>query len=309
MKLGVVFPMIDVREFARDLAPQVEAFGFESLWLGEHTHMPTATVHQYTYGHERNRRPDGFLPDYYRRFPDPYVSLAAAAMVTTTVKLGTAVALPAEHNPLSLAKEIATLDLISEGRLILGAGFGWNAPESENNGVPFKKRYTVFREKVLAMQALWSEETVERNGDHVRFSESWSYPKPHQPGGPPVLIGARLTPRTIGYIVEFGHGCIPVLAFEGENLEQDVAALRHAAEAAGRDPMSLDITVVEPAGGFRGKRSVDVFDSTLPPTELLDRLRRIDVTRLVVSVPVSSPGLTTHALGRYADVRTSEALA
>ncbi|MGE0386392.1 MAG: TIGR03619 family F420-dependent LLM class oxidoreductase [Gammaproteobacteria bacterium] len=296
MKIGLV-AQITEPESMPGLARAVEALGFESLFMGEHTHMPVDTVHAYT--GDSGQRSKGYVPDYYRRFPDPYACLAAAAVATSRLRLGTCVALPAEHPPLALAKTVATLDRLGAGRLVFGVGYGWNRLELENNGIDFAARHAVLREKILAMRELWSRETATFAGEHVRFSECWSYPKPAQ-ARIPVLLGAKLTPRAIRHIVEFCDGCIPVKTFEDGRLAEDLAALRDAMRQAGRDPATLDVTIVEPSGSMAGKRSAQRFDEVLPAPEWLGALERLGVTRVLLGLPLSSPELTAHAMARYA---------
>ncbi len=168
------------------VAPLVEDHGLDALFVGEHTHIPVATVHP---GH-----PTG-VPEFYKRFLDPFVQLAVAAAVTERVRIGTGVVLVAERNPLELAKSVASLDVVSGGRVEVGVGYGWNPLEMANNGVDPSRRRQVFREKLAAVRRLWTEETVECHGRWVDFTESWSFPKPVQDPHPPVLLGAAATGR------------------------------------------------------------------------------------------------------------------
>ena len=151
---------------------------------------------------------DGSLPDdRYMRTLDPWVALAGAAAVTSRIELATAVALPVEHDPITLAKTIASLDHLSGGRVALGAGFGWNTDELSDHGVPAGKRRTVLREYVEAMRALWSTEQAEYDGTFVRFGPSWAWPKPVR-GDVPVLVGASGTDKTFEWIARTGDGWI-----------------------------------------------------------------------------------------------------
>src|SRR5688572_12849542 len=183
MKFGLAYHTSDLAMSPVDLAREAEVRGFDSLYVPEHTHIPVS---------RRSAAPTGEaeLPDVYRRTYDPYIALAAAASVTKKLRLGTGVALPAQHDAIALAKEIATLDFISGGRFTWGIGFGWNREEAENHGVAFARRRDIVREKVEAARALWSAEVATYQGEHVRFEASWQWPKPVQRRGPPVLIGA-----------------------------------------------------------------------------------------------------------------------
>src|SRR2546423_2132527 len=142
MKVGLSIPVDELTLPIEEIAPAAETRGVESLWVGEHTHTPVATRHP--------RTPDGHLPETYKHFLDPFVVLGVAAVTTSSLRLGTSIVLPAEHEPLAMAKRVATLDFISRGRLELGVGYGWNALELVNNGVDLKRRRATFREKVAA---------------------------------------------------------------------------------------------------------------------------------------------------------------
>jgi probable F420-dependent oxidoreductase len=185
----------------RVVAPLVEDHGLDAIFLGEHTHTPIATVHP--------EMPDG-LPEFYKRFLDPFVQLAVAATLTERIRIGTGVVLVTERNPLELAKALASLDVISGGRLDVGVGYGWNPLELINSGIAPSTRRAVFREKLTAVRRLWTEEVTGFDGEFVHFSESYSYPKPLQKPNPPVLIGAGASTATFDDVVELGEGWYPL---------------------------------------------------------------------------------------------------
>jgi probable F420-dependent oxidoreductase len=185
----------------RTVAPLVEEYGLDALFLGEHTHTPVATVHP--------EMPLG-LPEFYKRFLDPFVQLAVAATLTDRIRIGTGVVLVAERNPLELAKALASLDCISGGRLEVGVGYGWNKLELTNNGIDPSTRRAVFREKLKAIRRLWTEEITGYSGEFVKFSDSWSYPKPLQKPNPPILIGAGASTETFDDVLELGDGWYPL---------------------------------------------------------------------------------------------------
>ena len=164
------------------LASEAEARGFESIFFPEHTHIPTSRKTPWPGGAE--------LPREYSHTHDPFIALTAAAAVTRTIKLATGICLITERDPIVMAKQVASLDLLSRGRVVLGIGAGWNVEEMANHGVAFATRWKVTRERVLAMRRIWSEEAAEFHGEFVDFEPIWSYPKPVQVGGPPVLLGA-----------------------------------------------------------------------------------------------------------------------
>lgn len=207
-------------------AQEAELRGFHSFYVPEHTHIPVrrAAPHPGT--------GDESLPDdRYLRTLDPWVALAGAAAVTSRIELATAVALPVEHDPITLAKTIASLDHLCGGRVVLGAGFGWNTDELADHGVPPDRRRAVLREYVEAMRALWRHEQAEYDGKFVRFGPSWSWPKPVN-GDVPVLIGASGTDRTFEWIARTGDGWITTPQDDG--IVGKVARLRDTWAAAGR---------------------------------------------------------------------------
>ncbi len=199
------------------LARAAEARGFESLFFPEHTHIPASRISPWPGGSD--------LPDIYWRSHDPFVGLATAAAVTQTLKIGTGITLITERDPIVMAKQVASLDALSEGRVLLGVGAGWNAEEMANHGVAFADRWKVLRERILAMQAIWTQDEPEFHGEFVDFDPLWSYPKPAQAGGPPILLGAssRWTWDRIG---EYGHGWFPM--FQDAKRAQAQGAIDYA---------------------------------------------------------------------------------
>jgi probable F420-dependent oxidoreductase len=228
MRYGVVLFTSDRGITPAPAAQAAEAAGFDCFYVPEHTHIPVRreALHPRTGTQE--------LPDdRYMRTLDPWVSLSMAAAVTSTIRLGTAVALPAEHDPITLAKTIASLDHLSGGRVVLGAGFGWNTDELTDHGVPAGKRRTVVREYLEAMQALWSQPEASYDGEHISFGASWAWPKPVQQPRIPIIIGADGTPKTFAWIARSADGW---LTTPGEpDLEAKVAQLREAWQESGRE--------------------------------------------------------------------------
>jgi probable F420-dependent oxidoreductase len=202
MRFGVVLFTSDRGIAPSACAKAAEDAGFYSFYVPEHTHIPVRrdAAHPATGGAD--------LPDdRYLRTLDPWVSLATAAQATSTIRLATAVALPVESDPITLAKTIATLDHLSGGRVTLGAGFGWNTDELADHGIPAKFRYTALREYVEAMRALWTEDVAVYQGRFVSFEGSWAYPKPTQEHVP-ILVGAGGTDRTFSWIAAHADGWI-----------------------------------------------------------------------------------------------------
>jgi len=208
------------------LAKAAEDRGFDTIYVPEHTHIPVRRDALHPTGGEE-------LPDdRYLRTLDPWVSLATAAAVTERIGLSTAVALPVESDPITLAKTIATLDHLSGGRVSIGAGFGWNTDELTDHHVPAAKRRTVLAEYLAAMRALWTEEEASFDGEFVKFGPSWAYPKPPQ-GRIPVVIGAGGGPKTMKWIAQHADGWMTT------PIETDIAdkaeVLRREWTDAGRD--------------------------------------------------------------------------
>ncbi len=227
-----------------ELARWAEEQGFESMWHGEHSHIPTSRRSPFPLG--------GELPEWYKHFFDPVVALSAAAAVTDRIKLGSSVMLLPEHHPIHLAKQAACLDVAAQGRLLLGIGAGWNAEEMADHGVAFKDRWKVTRETVLAMREIWTKEAAEYHGEFVDFGPLWCWPKPVQPGGPPIIMGAN-SKWTPARVAEYCDGWFPL---DGPgDLATGMAAIRAEAEKIGRDPASIEMSVIagyEAAAPARG---------------------------------------------------------
>jgi probable F420-dependent oxidoreductase len=221
------------------------------------------------------------LPDYYWRSHDQFVALAAAAAVTSTLKLATGITLVAQRDPLWLAKEVASLDLISGGRVLFGIGYGWNKEEMADHGLRYTERRAVLRENILAMQELWTKDEAEFHGDHVDFEPSWSWPKPVQKPHPPVILGGAAGPKTIEHIVEFCDGWMPIAGRHsfGDRLDD----LRLAAEQAGRDPASIEL------GLFMAP----------PDARSLEPLAASGIARAVLGLPQGPPEQVLEALDSF----------
>ncbi|HSB12034.1 MAG TPA: LLM class F420-dependent oxidoreductase [Blastocatellia bacterium] len=233
MLYGVAMFSTDYAIRPDELASELEQRGFESLWLPEHTHIPVSRRTPYPAG--------GDLPKEYSHTYDPFVALTAAALATTRLRVATGICLVIERDPITTAKEVASLDMLSGGRFIFGIGGGWNAEEMENHGMDFKKRWRAIRERVLAMKEIWTKDEAEFHGEFVNFDKIWSYPKPVQKPHPPVLMGGD-GPKTFDRVIEFCDGWMPI-GYRLANLSEKVANLRQRAAAAGRDPKSISISI------------------------------------------------------------------
>ena len=214
-----------------DIGRAVEERGFGSLFYAEHTHIPVAST-----------RSDGRPMTGYRDSYDPFVALAAAAAVTSTIRLGTAVCLVPQRDPFTVAKAVASVDRISGGRFEFGVGPGWNLAEMANHGVDPRTRTARMIDHVRAMRAIWAADEAEYHGEYVDFAPVWSWPKPVQQPGPPVLVGGN-GPGAEDRVLEFGDGWLPQagpLADVAELRTRMIALQQRAAEAGrGRIPVTL----------------------------------------------------------------------
>ncbi len=276
MDFGVVMFPTEYAMRPDALARALEERVFESLWVPEHTHIPAS---------RRSPWPGGpNLPREYWHSYDPFVALTAAAMATTRLRLGTGICLVVERDPITTAKEVASLDRLSGGRFIFGIGGGWNAEEMENHGTDFKKRWRVLRERVLAMKEIWTKEEAEFHGEFTRFDKIWSHPKPLQKPHPPILMGGD-GPTTFDRVVEFADGWMPI-SRPGQNPVAKISALRERAERAGRNPKTISVTI------FFAK----------PDKAALDGLRVAGVDRAIFGVPSESPDKILPMLDAYAQL-------
>lgn len=233
MRVGAFYFPTDYGINVAELARVLEDRGFDSLYVCEHTHIPTSRKSPFPGG--------GELPKRYAHTHDPFVALSFAAAATKTLKLGTGIALIPQRDPIVTAKSVASLDQLSGGRFIFGIGGGWNVEEMENHGASYDTRFKLMRERILAMKELWTKEAAEYHGEFVNFDPVWQYPKPKQRPHPPILLGGE-TDYTLKRIVEFCDGWFP-RPRGGWEPKTAVERLHRMAKDAGRDPKSLSITV------------------------------------------------------------------
>jgi probable F420-dependent oxidoreductase len=254
-----------------DLARAVEDRGFASLAVPEHTHMPV----------DHSPHPSGGeLPEEYARTLDPVVALTTAAAVTTDLRLLFGVSLVAQHDPIVLAKAVASLDHVSDGRVELGVGYGWNRPEVEHHGVAWRERRDVVRDRVRTMRTLWADDEAHVDLPHVQLAPSWSWPKPAQRPGPPVLLGAALGPRTLRDLADTFDGWLPI----GRRAALDgIERVRTAFTEAGR----------------RSRPRVQVL-GVAPREDGLRELAAAGVERVTVWLPSAPAAEARPELDRYA---------
>ncbi len=262
MDFGVYMFPTDYAIRPDELAREVEARGFESIWFPEHTHIPASRRSPWPGG--------GDLPREYWHCYDPFVALTAAAAATTTLKLGTGICLVIERDPIVMAKEVASVDQISNGRFMFGIGGGWNAEEMENHGTNFRRRWRILRENIMAMKTIWTEDEPEFHGDFVDFDPIWSYPKPAQTPHPPIFMGGD-GPRTFDRVVELADGWMPIggRVNSGPKLGEKAALLRTRLEDAGRDPDAVPITIF----------------GVSPDADTIARMEQDGVSRVLLTLP------------------------
>ena len=226
MELGILAFATDQAMRPDQLALTVEDRGFESMWVTEHTHVPTSRATPWPGGSE--------LPEYYKRTLDPFVALTSAAAATSRLRIGTGICLVAQHDPIVLAKSVASLDLLSDGRFLFGIGVGWNVEEMASHGVDAKRRRSLVREKVLAMRRLWTDDVASFHGEFVDLPPSWMWPKPIQHPHPPIILGGAGGPVRVRHVIEYCDGWMPIHG--RRDVVAAIAELRAAAEDAGSDP-------------------------------------------------------------------------
>lgn len=271
MRIGISVFATDRSWPIDDLARATEDRGLASLMVPEHTHMPV----------EHTPHPAGRgLPDEYQRTLDPFLALGAAAAATSRLELLTGVALVAQRDPIVTAKEVATLDHLSGGRVTFGVGYGWNVPELEHHGVAFTDRRAVARDRLALMRALWTQQEASLEAEHASLAPSRAWPKPLQRPHPPVLLGAALGPRTLGDLVTVCDGWLPLGA---RAAAEGLPRLREAWREAGRE----------------GAPMVHVSGAR-PDADYLRRLAGAGVDRASVWVPSTGREETLPALDELA---------
>jgi probable F420-dependent oxidoreductase len=270
------FPTDDAIEPA-ELARELEQRGFESMFVTEHTHIPASRDTPYPAG--------GDLPPEYWHIHDPFVALATAATATERLKLGTAICLVVERDPITTAKEVATLDRLSDGRMIFGVGAGWNLEEMANHGTDPGRRFGLLRERMEAMKVIWTEDEPEYHGRYVDFDPIWCWPKPVTTPHPPVLVGGN--GRTVyDRVLAYGDAWLPNRIGDDEKIMARIAKLRRLGEEAGRGPIptSLQLAPRDPA--------------------LLERYEQAGVSRAVYMLPAAERPEVERKLDQFTAAMT-----
>jgi probable F420-dependent oxidoreductase len=270
---GVAIFSTDETILPDEVARMAEERGFESIFFPEHTHIPTSRRTPYPAGEP--------LPREYFRIIDPLVALTAAAGATSTIKLGTGILLVAQRDPIVTAKAVASVDLISNGRVLLGIGTGWNEDEMESHGVEPRRRFGKVKEHVEAMKAIWTDEEAVYDGKHVSFTPMNSWPKPVQPGGPPILVAGN--GRTVyDRVLDYGDAWFPNRLGDEEKFAARIDKLQRLGKERGRDsvPVTLQLAPLDAAE--------------------IERYEQRGVTRCVWYLPPATRDKVEPALDRYA---------
>ena len=283
MKIGVFSFNTEYTLRADKLARAVEERGLESFWLPEHTHIPAPPdgVVKMVDGRE--------LPREYRHMSDPFLGLAAAAAATTRITLGTAICLINQHHPISLAKRVATLDHLSDGRFVFGVGAGWNVAEMNNHGIAFVDRWRQLTERLDALKVLWGDERARFAGKFVQFDDVWLYPKPLQRPHPPILLGTLDTPFGRGLVAKHADAWMPI-ALNLDYTKKSLTDVRERMDRAGRDPSKLAISML-----FLAEREQS--------EAALAQARAMDVERAILRLPAADEATVLRTLDRYAAIR------
>jgi probable F420-dependent oxidoreductase len=271
MKFGVSTFVTDEGIGPAALGTALEERGFDSLYVAEHTHIPASRETPYPAG--------GDLPREYYRILDPFVVLTAAAVATERLELGTGIALVAQRDPIILAKEVASLDLVSGGRAVLGIGAGWNREEMRNHGTDPTTRMRLVRESILAMRAIWENDQAEFHGEFVDFDPIYCWPKPLR--RPPVMVGGA-GPKTFDRVLEFGDGWMPISLRGGDRLAAGIKELRDRADR------HVPVTAC----------------SAIPEPEVVERMAEIEVDELLFHLPTEPAAETLTRLDRMASLIT-----
>ncbi len=274
MKFGISIFLTEYTIGPAELARAMEDLGFDALFIPEHTHIPVSRRSPYPGG--------GDLPREYSHTLDPFLALSAAAAVTQRLKLGTGVCLVIEHDPIVLAKEVATLDLLSNGRVLFGIGGGWNYEEMEDHGTRPSLRWRILRERVLAMKQIWMQDEAEYHGRFVNFDPIWQWPKPVQKPHPPVYVGGDGA-RTLERVVEYGDAWMPIPGRGQTPLPERIAELKAMANQAGR-----------------GSIPVTIFNARADARQI-EEMAAAGVERMLISTRPSDSQTVLGDLKRYAE--------
>jgi probable F420-dependent oxidoreductase len=278
MKFGVATFVTDGGIAPDDLGCALEERDFESLFVAEHTHIPVRRESPWPEGDE--------LPSKYFRTLDPFVALTAAAVETDRLLLGTGILLLVQRDPITTAKQVASLDHVSGGRAVMGVGAGWNLEEMRDHGTDPKTRMALLRERVLAVKEIWTEDEAEFHGRFVDFDPIFCWPKPVRRPHPPILVGGN-GPKALDRVLDYGDGWMPTYGLGVDEIARGTAELRRRADGAGRSDLTVTVYAV-PA-----------------EPEIISRLADAGVDRMLLDLPTLPPEEAYRALDELAEVARS----
>jgi probable F420-dependent oxidoreductase len=282
VKFGIGIFQTDTTVDVVKLGRTVEDLGFESLWFVEHSHIPTNRRSQWPGATGPELEADNPLPEEYRRTLDPFVAHAAVAAVTKRIKLGFGVCLVVQRDPIHTAKDVASLDFVSGGRVLFGVGAGWNREEMADHGTDPSTRFRLMKERILAMKEIWTNDVAEFHGEFVDFEPMWQFPKPVQQPHPPIILAGE-GPKALSRVVAYGDGWLPFGAGPtAETLPERLTQLQRMAEEAGRAPIPTTL--------FGAPRQPDV----------LQRYQELGVDRCLFMVPPLGEDVVLPKLEQYA---------
>jgi probable F420-dependent oxidoreductase len=276
VKVGLYLVLSEATMPVPELACAVEERGFDSIWVPEHSHIPTTGNTPYP-----GRGP--VTADFARTL-DPFAVLAAAAAVTTRIKLATGICLLIQRDTIHTAKTVATIDQMSGGRVVFGVGGGWNKPEMENHGTDYATRFKRLEEQVAALKAIWTEDEASYHGRFVSFDPMWCWPKPVAKPHPPIYFGGE-TEHTLRRVVALGDGWLPRMR-DPDGVLRGIARLRELARQSGREPENIGISA---------------FGAPAQP-DAIAKLRDAGVERAIVAVTPGGSDDMLRRLDRYAEL-------
>lgn len=242
-----------------ELARAAEDRGLESVWFSEHTHIPVGFLQSTERGQS--------LPEYYWQTDDLFVALTLAAASTENIKLGTGISLVIQRDPIILAKSVATLDRISQGRFLFGIGAGWLEAEMANHGVVYRTRFQLLKEQIRAMKEIWTTEESEFHGAFISFDKIRSFPKPYQRPHPPIIMGGA-SQKSLECVIEVCDGWAPWL-LDWSKTKEKIVELQRRAASSGRDPDTLEMSV---------------YEQSIPDQKRLEEMEQAGVKRLIITV-------------------------
>jgi probable F420-dependent oxidoreductase len=279
MKFGISMFFTDYSIHPAELAVAAEERGFESLWVPEHSHIPVTPL--------TPARDQPGLPAMYYDVVDPFVALSMAAQATSTLRVGTSICLVAQRDPIQLAKQVASIDVLSEGRFLFGVGSGWLAPEMADHGTRYEERHRIMRERIEAMKVMWTRDTAEYHGKYVDFGPMYSFPKPRQKPYPPIILAAEPSP-TFKRVLDYADGWFPVVDENNTAAIEHVPRFREQARAVGRASHAMEVSMLVMCG---------------PEDGLVRRIANAGVDRAVLLMAPAARDKALDVLDNYTAVK------